>query len=88
MVIIRLSRGGAKQRPFYHIVVADRRYPRDGRFLDNIGFFNPLEQKEEARLRIDVERLNYWTQRGAKPTERVASLVKTLRSGRTTPATE
>ena len=56
MVVIRLSRGGAKKRPFYHVTVADRREPRDGRFIDRLGFFNPIARGQEERLRIDVER--------------------------------
>ena len=55
MVIIRLSRGGSKKRPFYHVTVADRREPRDGRFIDRLGFFNPIARGQEERLRIDVD---------------------------------
>lgn len=79
MVIIRLSRGGAKKRPFYQIVVADRRAPRDGRLLEKIGFFNPLEPEGPGRLRLDLERLEHWTRRGAQPTERVAALADACR---------
>jgi small subunit ribosomal protein S16 len=91
MVTIRLSRGGARKRPFYQIVVADRRYARDGRMLERIGFFNPLEPETGARLRIDLERLEYWTARGARPSERVAALVGAYRRNpppATTPAAE
>ncbi len=75
MVTIRLARGGAKKRPFYHIVVADSRRPRDGRFIERIGFFNPVAAQNEPKLKLDGERLNYWLSQGAKPSERVATLV-------------
>jgi small subunit ribosomal protein S16 len=75
MVIIRLSRGGAKKRPFYHVVVADSRSPRDGRFIERIGFFNPIAASNEEKLRLDTERLNYWLGQGAQPSERVSKLV-------------
>ncbi len=75
MVTIRLSRGGACKRPFYTIVVTDRRSPRDGRMLERIGFFNPLEPETGTRLRVNLERYEYWTARGAHPSERVAALV-------------
>lgn len=76
MVTIRLARGGAKKRPFYHVVVTDSRMPRDGRFIERIGFFNPIAAENEERLKIDHERFNYWIARGAKASERVAKLVK------------
>lgn len=76
MVTIRLARGGAKKRPFYHVVVAEKRMPRDGRFIERIGFFNPIAGENEQRLSIDTERLSYWLSRGAKTSERVAKLVK------------
>ncbi|MFQ5469550.1 MAG: 30S ribosomal protein S16 [Gammaproteobacteria bacterium] len=76
MVTIRLARGGSKKRPFYHIVVADSRKSRDGRFIERVGFFNPVAAGNEERLRIDGERLSYWLSQGAKTSERVASLVK------------
>lgn len=76
MVTIRLARGGAKKRPFYHIVVADSRKPRDGRFIERIGFFNPVAAQNEPKLRLDSERLNYWLSQGAKASERVSSLAK------------
>ncbi len=76
MVTIRLARGGAKKRPFYHIVVADSRRARDGRFIERLGFFNPVAQGNEEKLRLDNERLNYWVSQGAQPSERVAKLVK------------
>ena len=66
MVTIRLSRGGAKKRPFYHIVVADSRRPRDGRFIERIGYFNPVAAQNEPKLTLDSERLNYWLSQGAQ----------------------
>jgi small subunit ribosomal protein S16 len=79
MVSIRLSRGGAKKRPFYHIVVTDSRSRRDGRYLERLGFFNPIATGGETKLKIDLERADYWLQQGAKPSERVASLMKQFR---------
>lgn len=76
MVTIRLARGGAKKRPFYHIVVADSRRSRDGRFIERVGFFNPIATGKEVRLQVNNERLNYWLSQGAKASERVAGLVK------------
>lgn len=73
---IRLARGGAKKRPFYRIVVADIRSPRDGRFIEKLGTFNPLLAKDdETRLKYDAERVQYWLSVGAKPTNRVARLL-------------
>lgn len=74
MVTIRLARGGAKKRPFYHITVADVRSPRDGRFIERIGFFNPVARGREERLRLDLERMEYWKSQGAQITPRVATL--------------
>jgi len=76
MVTIRLSRGGAKKRPFYQITVADSRNARDGRFIERIGFFNPLAQGQEESLRISLDRVEYWMGKGAQPSERVAQLIK------------
>ncbi len=75
MVIIRLARGGAKKRPFYNIVVTDSRNRRDGRFIEKLGFYNPVAQKGEA-LRVAQDRLTYWTNTGAQLSETVARLVK------------
>lgn len=75
MVTIRLSRGGAKKRPFYQITVADKRNARDGRFIERVGFFNPLARGQEERLRIDVERVQYWQGQGAQVSSRVAKLL-------------
>jgi small subunit ribosomal protein S16 len=76
MVVIRLARGGSKKRPFYHINVADARSPRDGRFIERVGFFNPVARGQEEALRLDLERVDYWLSKGAQPTERVEKLVK------------
>jgi small subunit ribosomal protein S16 len=76
MVTIRLSRAGAKKRPFYHIVVTDSRNKRDGRHIERIGFFNPMASGQEVELRIDQQRMAYWLSKGAKTSDRVASLIK------------
>lgn len=76
MVVIRLARGGAKKRPFYRIVVADKRARRDGRFIEQLGFYNPNPRGNEEGFRIDSDRLNYWLGEGAQMSERVAQLVK------------
>jgi small subunit ribosomal protein S16 len=77
MVKIRLSRGGAKGRPFYHIVVADERYARDGRSIERLGFFNPIAAGKEVPLELNVARANEWIAKGAQPTEKVRALIKT-----------
>jgi small subunit ribosomal protein S16 len=76
MVTIRLSRTGAKKRPFYHIVVTDSRNPRDGRYIERLGFFNPIATGGEERLRVDQERVQHWISQGAQTSDRVAQLVK------------
>ncbi len=76
MVVIRLSRGGAKARPFYSIVVADKRDRRDGRFIERIGFYNPMAKGGEEVLRVATDRLTYWTGVGAQPSPTVERLVK------------
>ena len=78
MVSIRLSRGGAKKRPFYHIVVTDSRNRRDGRFVERLGFFNPLANEKQEGLRLNMERAQYWLGVGAQPSERVAQLIKKI----------
>jgi small subunit ribosomal protein S16 len=75
MVKIRLSRGGAKKHPFYHIVVTDVRKPRDGRKIERVGFFNPVARGQEERLRVDLERVEYWKGVGAELSDRVKTLV-------------
>ena len=76
MVTIRLSRSGAKKRPFYHLMVTDSRNARDGRFIERVGFFNPVARGQEERLRVDLDRVKYWQEQGAQTSERVAHLVK------------
>ena len=76
MVSIRLSRGGSKKRPFYHLNVADSRRARDGRFIERVGFFNPVARGQEERLRVDLDRVNHWVGQGAQLSDRVAQLVK------------
>ena len=76
MVSIRLSRGGAKNRPFYHVVVTDSRNSRDGRYIERVGFFNPLARGGEQKLVLDSERVQYWQANGAQPSDRVAKLIK------------
>lgn len=76
MVVIRLSRGGSKNRPFYQIVVTDSRNSRDGRYIERIGFFNPLARGQEERLRLDLDRVNHWKSNGAQPSDRVTALIK------------
>ena len=76
MVVIRLSRAGAKKRPFYHICVSDRRNKRDGRFIERIGFYNPIAKDSEEKIRFDNERYEHWTSVGAKPSDTVLMLLK------------
>lgn len=76
MVKIRLARGGAKKRPFYHVVATDKRSARDGRFIESLGFFNPVARGNEERLRLDLDRVDYWVGAGAEPSDRVKSLIK------------
>lgn len=76
MVSIRLSRGGSKKRPFYHLNVTDSRSSRNGRYIERVGFFNPVAQGQEERLRIDNERIAFWVAQGAQCSERVAKLLK------------
>lgn len=80
MVTIRLSRGGSKKRPFYQVVVADSRSPRDGRFIERVGFFNPVARGEAERLRLDLERVDHWISQGAQTSDRVKSLIKDARA--------
>ena len=76
MVIIRLARGGAKKSPFYSVVVADSRNRRDGRFIERVGFYNPLAAEGTEGLRLNGERIAYWRGKGAQLSETVARLVK------------
>ena len=79
MVTIRLSRAGAKKRPFYHLVVTDSRNKRDGRYIERLGFFKPIGKESTENLRIDMERVDYWLGKGAQASDRVASLLKAQR---------
>lgn len=76
MVVIRLSRTGAKKRPFYHIVVADKRRSRDGRFIEQLGYFNPIAAGKEVKLTLDLARAEHWINQGAQPSDRVKHLMK------------
>jgi small subunit ribosomal protein S16 len=80
MVTIRLSRAGAKKKPFYHIVVTDSRNKRDGRYIERLGFFNPIPSEKEESMRFNQERLEYWLAKGAKTSERVASLIRHIKA--------
>jgi small subunit ribosomal protein S16 len=76
MVVIRLARGGAKKRPFFNIVVADSHNRRDGRFIERVGFYNPIAGEGEESLRLALDRISFWQERGAKLSDTVAGLVK------------
>ncbi len=76
MVTIRLARGGAKKRPFYHIVVTDSRSRRDSRYIERLGFFNPVAKGQEVRLDIKTDRVEHWLSQGAQVSDRVAGLLK------------
>ena len=76
MVKIRLTRGGAKKRPFYHIIVTDHRNKRDGRSLERVGFYNPVAQGNEKRVELNTERVNHWVAQGAQLTDKVRMLLK------------
>lgn len=76
MVVIRLARGGAKKNPFYQIVASDRRNSRDGRFLEKLGYFNPVARGKATGIECNMERIEYWLGQGAQPSERVQKLIK------------
>ena len=76
MVIIRLSRGGSKNRPYFNVVVADSRNRRDGRFIERLGFYNPLAAEGQDSLRLELERVGHWQSKGAQLSDTVAKLVK------------
>ncbi|NUO76396.1 30S ribosomal protein S16 [Lysobacter sp. 5GHs7-4] len=84
MVKIRLTRGGAKKRPFYHIIVTDSRSARDGRNIERVGYYNPVATGNEKRVELDLERVKHWVSQGAQLTEKVASLYK--QAGKAAPA--
>jgi small subunit ribosomal protein S16 len=76
MVVIRLSRGGTNKRPFYNIVVSDKRCRRDGRCIERLGYFNPIAAGKDVRLHVNHERAVYWMSKGAQPSDRVKKLLK------------
>ena len=76
MVKIRLTRGGAKKRPFYHIIVTDSRSARDGRNIERVGFYNPVAQGQEKRVELNLERMKFWVDNGAQLTDKVRNLYK------------
>ena len=80
MVVIRFSRGGSKNRPFFNVVVADSRCRRDGRFIERIGFFNPVAKDGTEGVRIAMDRLNYWTGQGAQLSDSVARVLKSVKT--------
>jgi len=86
MVVIRLSRGGAKKRPFYNIIVTDSRNRRDGAFIERLGFYNAVAHEGEEQVRIALDRVNYWVGVGAQPSPTVARLVKDFAKKATQPA--
>lgn len=86
MVVIRLSRGGAKKRPFYHIVVTDSRKRRDGNYIERIGYFNPVARGQEIRLHIETDKLQHWHNVGAQASDRVSALIKEYNKQSTTAA--
>ena len=88
MVSIRLARHGAKKNPFYHITVADRANSRDGRFIERVGFYNPVAKGQAESLRIDLERVDYWLSVGAQPSDMVTKLIKQARKTASQPAAE
>ncbi len=76
MVVIRLARRGGKKRPFYHVVVADKARARDSKFIEKLGYFNPVARGEELRLKLNIEQVKKWIGKGAQPSSRVKSLIK------------
>ena len=80
MVVIRLSRHGAKNRPFYHVVVADQRFARDGRYIERVGYYSPLASGKEQKLDLNLERFDHWVKQGAQASERVLALVTAART--------
>ena len=86
MVTIRLARAGAKKRAFYHIVVTDSRSRRDGRYIERVGYFNPVAAGKEVSLNVDMDRVSHWVGLGAQPSDRVAYLLKQAKTGSQTSA--
>ena len=85
MVVIRLARGGSKKNPFYDMVVTDKRNPRDGRFIERLGYFNPMARGNATRLHVEQERVAHWLSHGAQPSQRVKQLLKTAAKGTAAP---
>lgn len=85
MVTIRLARGGAKKRPFYHVVVTDSRSRRDGRFIERVGFYNPIASGQEVPLKLDLERVDHWVGHGAATSETVQRLIRKARAAGAAP---
>ncbi len=83
MVVIRLSRAGAKKRPFYHIVVTDSRRRRDGNYIERIGYYNPIARGQEVRLHLEADKLSHWQKVGAQLSDRVMALAKEFNKGTT-----
>jgi small subunit ribosomal protein S16 len=88
MVTIRLSRSGSKKRPYYHISVADSRVSRDGRFIERLGFFNPVARGGDEKMRLDIERFDYWVRLGAQTSDRVKQLAKECKKAAAAAPTE
>ena len=86
MVTIRLTRRGARNQPFYHVVVTDHRKRQGGASLEQVGFFNPIARKGEPKLKLDLARIDYWVSKGAQQSERVSALVKGFRKQATAAA--
>ncbi len=86
MVVIRLARHGAKKKPFYYITVTDRAFKRDGRFIERVGFFNPLAQGQDETLRVNLQRMDHWLAMGAQPSPRVKQLLQRARAQSTATA--
>ena len=86
MVKIRLTRGGAKKRPFYHIIVTDSRSARDGRNIERVGYYNPIAAGAEKRVELDTERVKFWVGQGAQMTDKVADLYKQVAKTAAAPA--
>ncbi|STX50338.1 30S ribosomal protein S16 [Legionella busanensis] len=84
MVVIRLSRAGAKKRPFYHMVVTDSRKRRDGNYIERVGYFNPVARGQEVRLHLDMEKVTQWQSQGAQLSDRVRALIKEYKKTGTT----
>ena len=88
MVVIRLARRGAKKQPFYHITASDRRAPRDGRYIEKLGYYNPIARGQARRLEVDLERIDHWIGEGAQVNTTVRRLIKEARSAASRPVAE